>query len=153
MGRVETDCGRAGLGSWACWVYLCRQPKTAGLGQMVQPTRPEARRADPTLNMGGKSLKIDCVTFTRFSARALAFVAALAARRLGCTAEPTQTRGAGLRAAQNPTQQARPISKPSALEVIVLLNSIPSCGQWHRLQDQAQNETRLWWIVGELRVS
>jgi hypothetical protein len=41
----------------------------------------------------------------------------------------------------------------SALEVIVPSNLTPCCGQWHRLQDQAQNETRLWWIAGELRVS
>ena len=40
MGRVETDWDRAGLGSWACWIYLYTQPKAARLGYRVQPNPP-----------------------------------------------------------------------------------------------------------------
>jgi len=47
MGRGETDWGRAGGGSWACWAALHARPKTAGLESAAQPA-PEARRADPT---------------------------------------------------------------------------------------------------------
>ena len=40
MGRAKPALGRAGLGYWACWVYLCTQPKTGGLGQSIQPDPP-----------------------------------------------------------------------------------------------------------------
>jgi hypothetical protein len=45
MGRVETDWGRAGWGSWAGRVYLCTQPKTGGLGQSMQPNCHSLRPA------------------------------------------------------------------------------------------------------------
>ena len=59
MGRVETDWGRAGWATWACWAVKKQSPSPSVWVGSVSPTRPEARRADPTLNMGAKSVKID----------------------------------------------------------------------------------------------
>ena len=59
MGRVETDWGRAGWATWACWAAKKQSPSPSVWVGSVSPTRPEARWADPTLNMGAKSVKID----------------------------------------------------------------------------------------------
>jgi hypothetical protein len=48
MGRVETDWGRAGWATWACWAVKKQSPSPSVWVGSVSPTRPEARRAHTT---------------------------------------------------------------------------------------------------------
>jgi hypothetical protein len=59
MGQVETDWGWAGCATWACWAVKKQSPSPSVWISLVNPTRPEARRANLTLNIGAKLVKIN----------------------------------------------------------------------------------------------
>jgi hypothetical protein len=48
MGRVKPDLGRAGSGSWACWVHYLNNPNPPGWAGLLGPAGPRARRAGLT---------------------------------------------------------------------------------------------------------